>query len=82
MHWKSLVGKRITDKIENLVGEFTFHITKTYAISPLTEVESDVVIQQGCIVSRNVILKKGSFINARIIIGHDVKINEVPASKF
>lgn len=72
-----LMRYRLAQKVIALGGIYTPYVSfKTCAISPHTKFGNGVVIQHGCIVSRDAVLEEGAFLNAGIVLGHDVKIGK------
>lgn len=72
-----LLRYRLSQKVKALGGKFSNYLSeKTSVISPFTEIKQGIIIQQGCMISRNVIIEEGVFLNAAVVLGHDVVLNQ------
>lgn len=68
---------RITEQVEKLGGELVPFVSCAASIvSPYMPLGPGVVIEPGVVVSKDVVLKKGVFVNAGTIIGHDAVVEK------
>jgi len=67
---------RINRTFKNLGGDLTSAISRLATASPLSHYGDGVIIQPGAIVSSNVTLGEGCFLNCASIVAHDVTIGD------
>mgnify|MGYP006190245397 CR=1 FL=1 len=71
-----LIRQRITEKIEQMGGVPGNAISYRSDISHFATFSTGIVVQPACVVASDVEIKKGVFLNAHAIVGHDSIIGE------
>lgn len=71
-----IVRKEIQESLRNEGIQFTTLISPTVYIDPTTRIGEGCIIQSKCMMSVNINIGDGVFLNSEVVIGHDVTIED------
>lgn len=71
-----LIRQRMTERMEQMGGVLGNAISYRSDVSHFVDFSTGIVIQPACVIASDVTIKKGVFLNANAIVGHDSVIHE------